>query len=171
MSVHNADVLECSCDRMTTSVIWKPKCLCSSILWHWERQGLKQQNYNLLLSGETKFTQVFLVKSVVLDQRRRSDLSAHDSLEKSAVVAWGVSFNHLVEGLVVALQEGLLHFNQVNLQVIEWEIIGSRRLRLRFTTSSFYCFLRTGESISQQTYKNSELLGDTTHTCWNINDT
>ena len=45
----------------------------------------------------------------------RLDLSSNNGQEKLAVIPWGVSLDHLVEGLVIALQESLLYLHQVNL--------------------------------------------------------
>ena len=45
-----------------------------------------------------------------------SHLPPDDGLEEPAVVPRGVTFNHLVEGLVIALQERLFDLNKIHLK-------------------------------------------------------
>ena len=45
-----------------------------------------------------------------------SHLPPDDGLEELAVVPGGVTFNHLVEGLVIALQECLFDLNKIHLK-------------------------------------------------------
>ena len=49
-------------------------------------------------------------------QSSRLDLSSNNGLKKTTVISRSVSLDHLVEGLVVAIKEGFLHLNQVNLE-------------------------------------------------------
>ena len=45
-----------------------------------------------------------------------SHLPPDDGLEEPAVVPGGVTFNHLVEGLVIAFQECLFDLNKIHLK-------------------------------------------------------
>jgi len=74
--------------------------------------ALHNKNWNY------KSSKKCLVPTLIVQQGKKYcllNIFSYDALEELPVVPRGISFHHLVQGLVIAIQEGFLDLHQVNL--------------------------------------------------------